>query len=316
VVEEVLDPKEARDRILKRRRLGAMVVDGKLDLSGQREVKSLPRGLCCFELDASETSIKTVPDDISVECRLSLQNCRKLKSLPKDLTVGSLDLRGCSALESLPERLDVWFLDVSGCHQLESLPQRACIQNGGLSVSGCMRLKSLPDYLRKLSTLDLSDCSQIVELPPALRIGLWIDIGGSGITDPTANMAGVGLRWRGVSVDERIAFRPQTITAEDALKERNAERRRVMIERMGLDRFFAEAKAKTLDKDTDAGGERRLLRVPLANDEDIVCLSLRCPSTGRHYMMRVPPDMKGCHQAAAWMAGFTDPRKYKPVIET
>ncbi len=89
-----------------------------------------------------------------------------------------------------------------------------------------------------------------------------------------------------------------------------------MIERMGMERFLSEANVKQLDQDTDAGGERRLLRVPLKDDEDIVCLCVRCPSTGRQYMLRVPPDMKGCHQAAAWMAGFTNPAKYKPVIET
>jgi hypothetical protein len=126
----------------------------------------------------------------------------------------------------------------------------------------------------------------------------------------------VGVRWRGVAIDHRIAFRPETLTSEEVLKEKNAERRRVMIERMGSDEFFRQAKPKVLDTDKDAGGKRQLLRVPLEGDEDIVCLACSCPSTGRNYFLRVPPDMKSCHQAAAWMAGFDDPDKYHPVVET
>ena len=82
-----------------------------------------------------------------------------------------------------------------------------------------------------------------------------------------------------------------------------------MIERMGFDRFMREAGAERLDADRDPGGPRELLRVPMQGDEDIVCLSVRCPSTGRHYLLRVPPTMKTCHQAAAWMAGFDDPEE-------
>lgn len=47
-----------------------------------------------------------------------------------------------------------------------------------------------------------------------------------------------------------------------------------------------------------------------------VCVSVQCPSTGRRYLIRVPPNTRTCHQAAAWIAGFDDPRKYNPIIET
>ena len=80
--------------------------------------------------------------------------------------------------------------------------------------------------------------------------------------------------------------------------------------------FMSQAKAQVIDRDTDTGGKRELLRLPLERDEDFVCLSCSCPSTSRKYLLRVPPTMQTCHQAAAWMAGFDDPAKYKPVIET
>lgn len=89
-----------------------------------------------------------------------------------------------------------------------------------------------------------------------------------------------------------------------------------MIERMGYLRFAREAQARTLDADTDRGGPRALLSIDLNEDEPLVGLLCRCPSTGRQYLLRVPPTMTTCHQAAAWMAGFDDPSMYHPEIET
>ena len=55
---------------------------------------------------------------------------------------------------------------------------------------------------------------------------------------------------------------------------------------------------------------------PSQDDEDLVTLSVKCPSTAHSYMLRVPPSMKSCHQAAAWIAGFDNPDDYKPLAET
>src|SRR5262249_27154609 len=96
----------------------------------------------------------------------------------------------------------------------------------------------------------------------------------------------------------------------------NVEKRRVMLERMGYERFLADAHVETLDEDQDAGGPRRLLRVPLEADEPLVCLAVRDPSTGRQYVLRVPPTMTRCQQAMAWMAGFENPADYHPLAET
>ena len=71
-----------------------------------------------------------------------------------------------------------------------------------------------------------------------------------------------------------------------------------------------------MDEDHDAGGPRRLMRVPMGNDEPPVCVSVLCPSTGRQYVIRVPPTMQSCHQAVAWVAGFDNPDDYRPMAET
>ena len=48
----------------------------------------------------------------------------------------------------------------------------------------------------------------------------------------------------------------------------------------------------------------------------MVFLHCRCPSSGREYLLRVPPTTSKCHAAAAWLAGFDNPDNYKPVKET
>jgi len=64
------------------------------------------------------------------------------------------------------------------------------------------------------------------------------------------------------------------------------------------------------------GGIRRLLRIDLPGDEPFVGLVVFDPSTARQYVLRVPPDMTSCRQAAAWVAGFDNPDDYRPVVET
>jgi hypothetical protein len=236
--------------------------------------------------------------------------------LPAGLKVGTLILRGCTGLEALPEGLDVNFLDLQGCHRLAHWPAGANVRIGRLNLGGCGRLAALPATLGRLSWLDISGCTRLTALPEGLRVGSGIEIAGSGLAALPRSLAGVQLRWNGVAIDERIAFRPETIGVDEVLAEENAERRRVLLERYGLERFMLDADAEVLDADRDAGGERRLLRVPLEGDEDLVGVLVQCPSTGGRYLLRVPPTMTTCRQAVAWTAGFDDPGLYRPLVET
>ena len=308
-------PAEAAKLIMSGQGKSGWNVEGKLKLTG-KNFRKLPAKLSCYELEATNTGLEAIPADLRVECVLNLEGCSKLKSLPANLHVGTLNVANCRSLKQLPEGLDVWFLNIAGCAQLKSFPQRASIVRGSLNMNGCTGLTALPDYLQDLGTLDVGNCPQLNELPAKLNVSSWIELAGSGLTSLPSPLQDVGLRWRGVIVDYVTAFHPEKLTSKQVLKERNAERRRVMIERMGFDRFFLDAGAQKLDADRDTGGRRELLRVPMPGDEDIVCLSCSCPSTTRHYVLRVPPTMKTCHQAAAWMAGFDDPKLYKPVKET
>ncbi len=278
-------------------------------------VRSIGDGLKCDFLDLSDTLIERLPDDVVARRRIALAGCRRLAALPDGLRTGALVLSRCVALAQAPRRLDVAFLDLDGCESLSSLPEDLTIRGGRLNIRDCVRMTALPGGLR-VAELDVSGCLNLTRLPDDLEVDSWIDIGGSGLRELPGRLDHVAVRWRGVSVPRRVVFAPETLTAEEIFAERNAEIRRVMMERYGYERLIEAPTVELLDRDRDAGGERRLLRVPLPDDEDLVLVAVTCPSTGHQFVLRVPPAMTTCRQAVAWTAGFDDPDLYDPEKET
>lgn len=184
---------------------------------------------------------------------------------------------------------------------------------GHLDLRGATNLYHLPENLT-CESLDISDCINLTTLPPGLHVTYWIELAGSGITHlPPGH--GFMLRWRGVSVSDRIAFESQSITGQDILNTENVELRRVLIERLGYEKFLQQVGGVIRHTDRDAGGDRQLICVPFEDDEPLMVLKVICPSTGHLHLLRVPPDMRTCHQAAAWIAGFDNPDDYQPLIE-
>jgi hypothetical protein len=203
---------------------------------------------------------------------------------------GALDLAG-STIAWLPDGLHCTSLSLANCHSLTALPER--LETRFLDISGCPHLTTLPESTVVHSGLELAN-SGLQGLPPGMR---------------------VRLLWEGIAVDERTAFYPETLSGQDVLRQDNLELRRVLLERIGYDRLMQEVGGLILDRDQDAGGERKLIRIPLDDDEDIYLVSLICPSTAHQYVLRVPPFMHSCRQAVAWIAGFNIERDYEPILE-
>jgi len=184
---------------------------------------------------------------------------------------------------------------------------------GHLDLSGVSQLYHLPENLT-CESLDISDCINLTDLPKGLHVTHWIELAGSGITSLAAGH-GFILRWRGVQVSDRIVFEAQSITGQDILNTDNVELRRVLIERLGYEKFIQQVGGLIRDRDYDAGGERQLIYIPFEDDEALMVLKVICPSTQHTHILRVPPYMQTCHQAAAWIAGFNNPDDYHPLIE-
>jgi hypothetical protein len=230
--------------------------------------------------------------------------------------VDGLQLGGCPQLERLAEGLTVRNLDVRQCTRLTELPASVAARLLALDVSGCTELTSLPEGMLRLQFLNVGGCRNLTSLPSGIHVGSRIEVADSGLTGLPQSLRSTVVCWRGVSVPDHVAFNPDTITVREILYETNVERRRVLLERFGMERFIAAVRAEAVDIDEDAGGPRRLLRVPFQGGEDIVCLEVHCPSTGRKYVLRVPPQTRTCAEGAAWIAGFSNVRRYRPVVET
>lgn len=286
-----------------------------LDLSNDKII-ALPDRIRCHTLRAPQSSLAELPDDLAVEFKIDLSHCHNLRKLPRGLRVSVLVLRDCNRLTALPEDMEVDYLDIQDCTALMEWPESARVSIGSVNARNCPLLRSIPASLGPVTSLDLQSCRKIDAIPAGVTVRSWIDIADTQVTSLPKELAHVGLRWRGVAVTPQIAFFPETLAADQILGEANAEVRRVMVERVGFERFLKQVKAEVVHEDRDPGGQRQLLRVRLKDDEDLVCVSVGCPSTGRRYIVRVPPSMQTCHQAIAWTAGFDNADDYRPIAET
>lgn len=99
------------------------------------------------------------------------------------------------------------------------------------------------------------------------------------------------------------------VNSKDIIALPNSEIRRAVVEIVGYEKIVEEA--ITLDESADG----KLLKIPLQEDEDIVIVHVKDPSTTREYFLRVPPNIKTAKQARAWTFGF-DESDFNLDIET
>jgi hypothetical protein len=122
--------------------------------------------------------------------------------------------------------------------------------------------------------------------------------------------------WRGVLVPPYVVLLPEPLTFDLIESERNAEVRRVLIERYGLDNYLREGKVLRLHEDQCG----ILYRMNLPGDEPILVVRVQNSTpepdgTIKEYFLRVPPTMQRARQAVAWTFGLSE-EEYHPLTET
>jgi len=124
------------------------------------------------------------------------------------------------------------------------------------------------------------------------------------------NDSGPSHKWRdgwslwyihGIKVTQQIVEAPETLTIEQIENEQNAEVRRVMIERFGMERFLKESHAEKIHED-DYG---ILYRKKIVDDEPLVMVKVvnstpEPDGTYKDYFLRVPPNIQRAREAVAW----------------
>ena len=129
--------------------------------------------------------------------------------------------------------------------------------------------------------------------------------------------SGWGLwHWHGVGVPRDVIEQAEILTKDRILKEANAEVRRVMIERLGNEKFLKLAGAKSIHQDRCGN----LYRIELPGDEPLVAVEVvnSTPEPDGHfkrYFLRVPPNITRAKDAVAWTFAMK-PEDYLPMIET
>ena len=124
--------------------------------------------------------------------------------------------------------------------------------------------------------------------------------------------------WHGVEMTESAGRDPEAVTPRRILRWHNAERRRVAIERIGIERFMKAVGAEVVQQD-DYGKLWRTKRE--VDGEPFVAVEVvnatREPDgTYRHYFLRVPPNTRTARAAVAWTFGFTKATAYETSVQT
>lgn len=124
----------------------------------------------------------------------------------------------------------------------------------------------------------------------------------------------------GVVVDRDVVEDPASITVARIDGEANAEVRRVLVERFGLDRLVREGGATLVAEDDTGRLWRRELGDAWRRDEPVVVVEVRNSTpepdgTCRTYLLRVPPTTRTAREGVAWTFGLGS-WEYRPSRET
>lgn len=334
--------------------LGGVFWGSSLELRELPALESLPQSIYTAALVLGEMPLlRTLPTNLRFQrARFSRIEC--LESLAPNLIIESLAVSNCPKFKALPPQLSVVeAIEVDGCPDFETIPpETVCYEfksTGGkvraidtkwralrslivrspllerlpstllftesLELNGCSSLKRLPPRLTVRSSLDLTDCAALEEIPPQMPPPQRVELGGTRLNGVPGSWQAIPISWHRVPVSARILYQPDRVPPSEVLAEGNLEVRRIMLQRIGFETFARNVESVLVDEDRDPGGPRRLLRIPTKATQDIFLLNVRCPSTQREYMLRVPPTVTTCHAAAAALAGLP-PDRYNPIVET
>lgn len=122
--------------------------------------------------------------------------------------------------------------------------------------------------------------------------------------------------WHGTIVEQDIIEHPESITIKRIDSERNAEVRRVLIERYGAEKYIKDSDAYL--RDADYCGN--LYSKALPGDEPLVMVEVTNSTaepdgTLKRYFLRVPPETTTAREAVAWTFGMSE-EEYFPIVET
>ena len=218
-----LSPQEARELLRRGETPKALVVQGSLNLSGSAWLRTLPDWLRC--------------------AALMVDDCPHLSVLPSDLHAEKLSARRCPNIRELDGRLSIREtvnLTGSGVQRIH-----ADLHANRLQVAQCRELTVIRGMV-SVAHLDVRGCTNLSRLEPTVHVTQTLDVADSGLNAMPGHVR-AGLRWNGVPVDARVAFNPESLNGREVMQIRNVQHRRVLLDRLGIEKFLADVGGLVLD---------------------------------------------------------------------
>lgn len=104
----------------------------------------------------------------------------------------------------------------------------------------------------------------------------------------------------GVWMEEKIVMTPvEKLDAKTILKEKNAEVRREIVRKVGIEKICRDLDSEILDQ----FGDYELLGLKLGDGRVRPYLKMKNPSIGTYHIEGVHPNVKTCEEALAWRNG-------------
>lgn len=125
--------------------------------------------------------------------------------------------------------------------------------------------------------------------------------------------------YNGWNIHRDFFENPSALSPSIVLGEKNVEKRRAYMEILGSSRFAELLDLEIKDQAADQFGNLLELYRTRSMDElareHLQFVRVICPSTGRNYMLCVPPDIATAREAVAWTFGKSAD-EYRPLEET
>ena len=201
-----------------------------------------------------------------------------------------------------------------GAHDASWLSFYDCFKEFGLKQ--CEELQPLMDLAKDCGWLWMYDeCAVLTEHPDVIHLDeenrLHCEDG------PAIRYADGFCRysWHGFGVEKSVIMDPVTVDRID--NERNAEVRRVLLERMTFEKYMKDSNVEVVHEDRYG----KLIRKPNPQGDEPfmgVAVDNSTPEPDgsiRKYILPVPPTMRTAHEAVAWTFEKT-PETYNPIVET
>ena len=220
-----------------------------------------------------------------------------ITTIPRDTLTLSVSCREVETLETIDaDWQDLRDLRCEKSPALKSLPPRLQTIRDYLVLDGCSALASLPEGLSVSGGVSIRWCTSLRRLPPAMPPAQALELFRSGLESIPKGWAATKLTWHGRVMTERQLFQTGTYRIEDLLGEADKDVRRILIDRYPLARLVSSPLAVVLDEDREGDISRRLITVPVPDDEAVVALVTRSPGSVPVYR-RVAPQLTKIAQA-------------------